>query len=64
VIDVLRRHPRIWLIALLVALALAGAGVGGVLAAARAETKHRWEVAQGERRGWLRGVGFVVWDSV
>ena len=45
--HVLRRHPGTWLTALLVALALAGAGVAGVMAAASAETRHRYEAAQG-----------------
>ena len=43
----MRRHPSTWITALLVALALAGAGVTGVIAAARVEEGHRREAAQG-----------------
>ncbi|KIZ04181.1 hypothetical protein MNEG_3785, partial [Monoraphidium neglectum] len=45
--HVLRRHPSTWISALAVAVVLAGAGVAGVMAAAMAETRHRYEAAQG-----------------
>ncbi|KAI8463338.1 MAG: hypothetical protein J3K34DRAFT_149057 [Monoraphidium minutum] len=47
VAHVLRRHPGIWMTALAVALVLAGSGIAGVLAAAMAETQHRYDSAQG-----------------
>jgi len=55
---VIRKHPLTLAVALLVALLLAAAGVAGVVAAARSETRNRRDNAQGATRLllalWLR----------
>jgi hypothetical protein len=45
--QVLRAHPYIWIVSLLVTVVLMAAGVIGVLAAAQTETRHRKDSATG-----------------
>lgn len=49
--QVLRAHPYIWVVSLLVTVVLMAAGVLGVLAAAQTETRHRKDSASGARHG-------------
>jgi hypothetical protein len=45
--QVLRAHPYIWIVSLLITVVLMAAGVLGVLAAAQTETRHRKDSATG-----------------
>jgi type II secretory pathway component PulK len=44
---VLRAHPYIWVVSVLLTVVLMAAGVVGVLAAAQTETRHRKDSATG-----------------
>ena len=48
--QALRQHPHIWISSVIVTLLLAGAGVAGVLLAARQEEHSRKTAAQGRPR--------------
>ncbi|WIA33746.1 hypothetical protein OEZ86_006861 [Tetradesmus obliquus] len=56
--QVLRAHPYIWVVSLLVTVVLMAAGVLGVLAAAQTETRHRKDSASGFANN--AAVGFTV----
>jgi hypothetical protein len=46
-LQVLRAHPYIWIVSVLLTVVLMAAGVVGVLAAAQTETRHRKDSATG-----------------
>jgi hypothetical protein len=49
--QVLRAHPYIWIVSVLLTVVLMTAGVVGVLAAAQTETRHRKDSATGACNG-------------